>query len=142
MDLLEAGNTQSLANSLHEFLEYQKCLQQFNEVENEHKDLLRNQRLGFVAKHLKEFDMANVKKIEAIKWDWNPLWHIVGNDKCLPTTKGHDLPWSHSFKEIEIIIGNLLWRKTTFRNVHWEVRLIKVSFWHSLDNDVSCAYPL
>jgi hypothetical protein len=41
MDLLEASNTQSLANSLHEFLEYQKCLQRFNEVENKHKDLLR-----------------------------------------------------------------------------------------------------
>jgi len=41
MDLLEASNTQSLANSLHEFLEYQKCLQWFNEVENEHKNLLR-----------------------------------------------------------------------------------------------------
>jgi hypothetical protein len=27
MDLLEASNTQSLVNSLHEFLEYQKCLQ-------------------------------------------------------------------------------------------------------------------
>ncbi len=52
-------------------------------MENEHKDLLRHQRLGFVAQCLKEFDMANAKKIEAIKWDWNPLWHIVNNDKCL-----------------------------------------------------------
>jgi hypothetical protein len=41
MDLLETNNTQSLANSLHEFLEYQKCLQPFNEADNEHKDLLR-----------------------------------------------------------------------------------------------------
>jgi hypothetical protein len=38
MDLLEAGNTRSLANSLHEFLEYKKCLQWLNEAENEHKD--------------------------------------------------------------------------------------------------------
>jgi hypothetical protein len=28
--------------------------------------------------------MANVKKIEDIKWDWNPLWHIVNDDKCVP----------------------------------------------------------
>jgi hypothetical protein len=69
MDLMEAGDTKSLANSLHEFMEYQKCLQQFNEVENKHKDLLRQQRLGFVAQCFKEFDMANAKKIEAIKWD-------------------------------------------------------------------------
>jgi hypothetical protein len=48
MDLLEVGDTQSLANSLHEFLEYQKCLQRFNEVENEHKDLLKQQRLGLL----------------------------------------------------------------------------------------------
>jgi len=41
MDLLEAGNTQSLGNSLHEFLEYKKRLQWFNEVDNKHKDLLR-----------------------------------------------------------------------------------------------------
>jgi hypothetical protein len=34
----------------------------YNEAENEHKDLLRQQRLGFVAKHFKEFDMANAKK--------------------------------------------------------------------------------
>jgi hypothetical protein len=76
-----------LANSLHEFLEYQKGLQWFNELENEHKDLLKQQRFGFVAKRFKEFDMANVKKFGAIKWDWNPLWHIVNNDKCLPMTK-------------------------------------------------------
>jgi len=62
MDLLEVGNTHSLVNSLHEFLEYQKCLQWFNEVENKHKDLLKQQRLGFVAKCIKEFDMANAKK--------------------------------------------------------------------------------
>jgi hypothetical protein len=54
---------------LHEFLEYKKCLQQFNEVKNEYKDLLRQQRFGFVAKHLKEFDMANARKNETIKWD-------------------------------------------------------------------------
>jgi hypothetical protein len=29
--------------------------------------------LAFVAKRLKEFDMANVTKIEAINWDWYPL---------------------------------------------------------------------
>jgi len=66
MDLWEVGNTQSLVNSLHEFLEYQKHLQWFNEAENKHKDLLRQQRLGFVAKCIKEFDMA--KKNGAIKW--------------------------------------------------------------------------
>jgi hypothetical protein len=89
-------------------LEYQKCLQRFNGVENEHKDLLKQQRFGFVVKHLKEFDMTNVRKVEAIKWDWNPLWHIVSNDKCLLATKRLDLPWLHSFKEAEIIVGNLL----------------------------------
>jgi hypothetical protein len=31
--------------------------------------------------------MANVKTIEDIKWDWNLLWHIVNNDKCLPVTE-------------------------------------------------------
>jgi len=69
MDLLEVDDTQSLANSLHEFLEYQKCLQWFNEAEIEHKDLLRQQLLGFVVKCLKEFDLVNARKIEAIKWD-------------------------------------------------------------------------
>jgi hypothetical protein len=73
MDFPEASHTQSLANSLHEFFEYKKCLQWFNEVENEHKDLLRQQRFDFVVKCFKEFDMVNAKKIEAIKWDWNPL---------------------------------------------------------------------
>jgi hypothetical protein len=72
MDLLEGSNTQSLANSLHEFLKYQKCLQWFNELEKEHKDLLKQQRFGFVVKHFK-FDMVNERKIEAIKWDWNHL---------------------------------------------------------------------
>jgi hypothetical protein len=92
MDLLEASDTQSLANSLHEFLEYQKCLQQFKEARNEHKDLLRQQRLGFVVKHLKEFDLANARKNEAIKWNWNHLWHIVNNDKCLLSTEKPKLP--------------------------------------------------
>jgi hypothetical protein len=32
--------------------------------------------------------------------------------------------------------------ETPFRSVPWEVRLIKVFFWHSLDKDVSCACPL
>jgi hypothetical protein len=48
MDLLEANDIQSLANSLHEFLEYQKHLQRFNEVENEHKDLLDNKGLALL----------------------------------------------------------------------------------------------
>jgi hypothetical protein len=55
-------------------------------------DLLKQQRLGFVVMCLKEFDMANVKIIDVIKWDWNPLWHIVSNDKCLPTTERLELP--------------------------------------------------
>jgi len=33
----------------------------YNETKNEHKDLLRQQRLGFVAKCFKEFDMAKCK---------------------------------------------------------------------------------
>jgi hypothetical protein len=41
MNLLAIGDTYSLANSLHEFLEYQKWLQWFNEVENKHNDNLR-----------------------------------------------------------------------------------------------------
>jgi hypothetical protein len=36
--------------------------------------------------------MANARKIEAIKWDWNPLWHIVSNVKCLPMTERPKLP--------------------------------------------------
>jgi hypothetical protein len=36
--------------------------------------------------------MANVKKIEDIKWDWNPLWHIVNNDKWLLVTERSKLP--------------------------------------------------
>jgi hypothetical protein len=126
MDLLEVNDTQSLANSLHEFLEYQKCLQQFNEAKNEHKDLLKQQRFGFVAKCFKEFDMANAREIEAIKWDWNPLWHIINNDKCLPTIEKLKFPWLHSFEEAKIITCNFLRNKTPFRNVPWQVWLIKV----------------
>jgi hypothetical protein len=99
---------------LHDFLEYRKILQWFNEVENKHKDLLRHQRLGFAAKHLNEFDVANAKKIEVIKWDWNPLWHIVNEDKCLPMTKRLELPWSHSFKDAKIIASNFMQKKTPF----------------------------
>jgi hypothetical protein len=36
--------------------------------------------------------MANARKIEAIKWDWNHLWHIVNNDKCLPIIERHEFP--------------------------------------------------
>jgi hypothetical protein len=57
-----------------------------------HKDLLRQQRLNFVAKCLKEFDMVNARKFEAIKWDWNPLWHIISNEKCLPLIERPKLP--------------------------------------------------
>jgi hypothetical protein len=42
-------------------------LQRFNEAENEHKDLLKQQRLDIVAKHFKEFNISNAKKKEAIK---------------------------------------------------------------------------
>jgi hypothetical protein len=61
-------------------------------VESEHKDLLKQQRLGFVTNHFKEFAMANAKTIEAIKWGWNPLWHIVNNDKCLHVTERLEVP--------------------------------------------------
>jgi hypothetical protein len=128
MDILEASNTQSLANSLHEFMEYHKCLQWFNETENDHKDFLKQQRFGFIVKRLKEFDMANARKLEAIKWDWNPLWHIVSNDKCLLVTERPKLPWLHYSKEVEIIGGTLLRRRTPFKSFPWEVRLIKVFF--------------
>jgi hypothetical protein len=61
-------------------------------MENEHKNLLRQQRFGFVAKRLKEFDMANVRQIEAIKWDWNSLWYVVSNEKCLFAIERPKLP--------------------------------------------------
>ncbi len=41
MDLLEVGDTQSWAKLFHEFLDYQKHLQQFIKVENELKDNLK-----------------------------------------------------------------------------------------------------
>jgi hypothetical protein len=59
---------------------------------------------------------------------WNPLWHIVSNDKSLLVIERLELPWSHSFEEVEIIRSNLLQRKTPFKNVPWEVQLIKVLF--------------
>ncbi len=108
IDVLKVVDTQSLANSLHEFLKYHKWLKKFNETKNEHKDNLRHQRFSFVVKRVKEFDMANARKIEVIKWDWNPLWHIINNDQCLLTTERPKFPWSHSSKEVEIIACNLL----------------------------------
>jgi hypothetical protein len=36
--------------------------------------------------------MANARKIEVIKWDWNSLWHVVSNEKCLFATKRPKLP--------------------------------------------------
>jgi hypothetical protein len=86
--------------------------------------------------------MANAREFEVIKWDWNPLWHIISNDKCLFATNKLELPWSHSFKEVEIIASNLIWRKTPFKSVPWEVQLVKVFFWHLFDKDVNCACSL
>ncbi len=70
--------------------------------------------------------MANARKIKAIKWDWNLLWHIVNNDKCLPMTKKP--PWSHFFEEAKIITSNFMRRKTPFKSLPWKVQLIKVFF--------------
>jgi hypothetical protein len=53
---------------------------------------------------------------------------MVNNEKCLLVTKMFKLPWLHSFEEGEIIIGNLLQKKTPFKNVPWEVQLIKGFF--------------
>jgi hypothetical protein len=64
----------------------------FIEVENKHNDNLRHQRFNFVTKHFKEFDTANVRKFEAIKRDWNPLWYIVNNDQCLLATNRLKFP--------------------------------------------------
>jgi hypothetical protein len=36
--------------------------------------------------------MANAREIEAIKWDYNPLWHSVSNGKCLLITERLELP--------------------------------------------------
>ncbi len=69
MDLLEASETQALAKSFHEFLDYHKRFQRFTQAENEHKEHLQQERLAFVTKWLKEFDIADALKIEAIKWD-------------------------------------------------------------------------
>jgi hypothetical protein len=97
-----------LANSFHKLLNYQKCLQQFIEVENEHKDNLRQQGLAFLVKQLKEFNISNAIKIETIKWEWNLLWHIVTNDECSFTIGGHDLLWTHFVKEAKFISSNLI----------------------------------
>jgi hypothetical protein len=40
MDFLEACETQALAKSFHEFMDYKKCLQQLTKVKNEHKEHL------------------------------------------------------------------------------------------------------
>jgi hypothetical protein len=70
--------------------------------------------------------MANARKFEAIKWDWNHLWHIVSNDKCLHVKKKPKLPLLHSSKDTERIVGNLLQRQTPFKSVPWDVQLVKV----------------
>jgi hypothetical protein len=56
MDLLEASETQVLAKSLPKFMDYQKHLQWFTKTNNE---LVWQQRLAFVVKQLKEFEIAN-----------------------------------------------------------------------------------
>jgi hypothetical protein len=48
MDLLEVGDTKSLANSLHEFWSIKNAYNGSMRW-SEHKDLLRQQRFGFVA---------------------------------------------------------------------------------------------
>jgi hypothetical protein len=108
MDLLEAGETQALVKSLHEFLDYQKHLQCFIQAENEHKEHFQQQRLAFVVKRLKEFDIPNASKIEVIKWDWNPLWYIITNDKSFLTSDRLELPCSHTFEKVNFISNNLL----------------------------------
>jgi hypothetical protein len=57
-----------------------------------------NKGLALLLSVLRSLIWPMQKKIEAIKQDWNPLWHIIGNDKCLPTTKRHELSCLHSFK--------------------------------------------
>jgi hypothetical protein len=84
MDLFKVHEVQTLVNALHEYLEYQQCLKQFLLAENKHKEWVKQQRLGFVAKGLWEFNIANTTILEGIKWDWNLTWHIVNDEKRLP----------------------------------------------------------
>jgi len=49
-----------------------------------------------------------------LEWDWNPLWHIVTNDECLPTTHSPKLPWLHFVHEAIFFSSNLLWKNTPF----------------------------
>jgi hypothetical protein len=38
-------------------------------IETKHKEQVKQQRLGFVVKCLREFDVANAMILEVIKWD-------------------------------------------------------------------------
>lgn len=96
MDLLEAHNMQILVDTLHKYLEYEQCLRQFMLAKIEHKEQVKQQRLRFVVKYLKEFEVANAMILEVIKCDWRPMWHIFTNNKCLPRSEHPKLPWIHS----------------------------------------------
>jgi len=69
MDMLEACNVQTLIDTFHEYPKYEQHLKWFMFVETKHKEYVKQQRLGFIAKCLREFDIASVTILEAIKWD-------------------------------------------------------------------------
>jgi hypothetical protein len=85
--------------------------------------------LGFVAKQLKEFDVANIGK-----WDWSLVWHIFNNDKCLPPNEWHEVSWTHLEKEVEKICVVFQWKNMACQIVPWEIRLAMVFFYKLEEN--------
>ncbi len=108
MDFLESCDMQTLVDTLHKYFEYEQCLKQFMLAKIEHKEQVKQQRLGFVAKHLKEFDVANATILEAIKCHWSFMWHIFANDKCLSrmnTPNSHGL--SHDMRHKKYVLCSI-----------------------------------
>ncbi len=77
--------------------------------------------------------------LEAIKWDQSIVWHIFSNDECLLQSERPELLWTHSQEEVKNKCFMFQRKNMPYQIVPWEVRSVKVFFWHTLDQNTSYA---
>jgi len=140
MDLLEAHDMQTLVDTFHKYLKHGQHLKQFTETKR--KEQVKQQSLVFVVKCLKEFDITNPMILKVIKWDSSHVWHIFTNNECLPWNECPKLSWTHSQEEAEKIFVVLQWKNTPYQIVPLGSKVNEGFFWHTLNQDKSCACPI
>jgi hypothetical protein len=75
-------------------------------------------------------------------WDSSLVWHIFTSNQCLPWNECPKFSWTHSQEEVEKIFVVFQWKNTSYQIFPLGSKVNEGFFWHTLDQNTSCACPI